>query len=376
MKLVDRYIVRQLAGPFMFFLFVFGGILWLNQALRIVDVVIENGQPGMVFVELSIYLLPRVLESVFPVAAFAAALFLTNRLYAESEYAALTAAGQSPVQFARPFIIFGIISFFLVSVLANFITPISINAFQQRQHEIRQEYLSQLIKVGEYITPKKGVTFYFGSLDDDGLLNDILIRETKDQNKQIIHTAPTGRLIDNANDTKLVLINGTLQQYDKDTRLLNVIQFDSFSYDLSQYAKNIGPRRIGADSTRTPELPWSISHAKDAEKPNAIEAQSRLVKSLFSLLMPLLGAAILFSGSFSRSGFYYRIVFAVITLLGLNTMRGATQSLVSKSPPLSFMLYAPIAVSLVITLFLIFIAVKGWNIGTLTNVLSKRRLNA
>ncbi len=376
MKLVDRYIVRQLAGPFLFFSFVFGGILWLNQALRIVDVVIENGQPGMVFVELSLYLLPRVLESVFPVAAFAASLFLTNRLYAESEYAALTAAGQTPVQFARPFIIFGIISFVLVSILANFITPISINAFQQRQHEIRQEYLSQLIKVGEYITPKKGVTFYFGSLDDDGLLNDILIRETKDQNKQIIHTAPTGRLIDNADDTKLVLINGILQQYDKDTRLLNVIQFDSFSYDLSQYAKNIGPRRIGANSTITPELPWSISHAEDAEKPNAIEAQSRLVKSLFSLLMPLLGAAILFSGSFSRSGFYYRIVFAVILLLGLNTMRGATQSLVSKSPPLSFMLYSPIAVSLVITLFLIFIAVKGWNIGTLTKLITNRRLSA
>ena len=208
MRLVDRYIVRQLVGPFIFFLCIFGGILWLNQALKIVDVVVENGQPGMVFVELSLYLLPRVMEGVIPVAVFAAALFLTNRLYAESEYAALMAAGQSPLQFARPFLIFGVISFIVVSALAHFITPISNDAFYQRQHEIRQEYLSQLIKVGEFINPKKGVTFYFGSLSDDGLIMDILIKETTSNGLQVIHTAPTGRLVDKPENAKLVLIDG------------------------------------------------------------------------------------------------------------------------------------------------------------------------
>ncbi|MBE9477241.1 MAG: LPS export ABC transporter permease LptF [Proteobacteria bacterium] len=375
MKLVDRYIVRQLAGPFLFFLFVFGGIIWLNQALRIVDVVVENGQPGMVFVELSIYLLPRVLESVFPVAAFAASLFLTNRLYAESEYAVMMAAGLSPLVFARPFIIFGAINFVLVLTLANYITPISNNAFQQRQHEIRQEYILQLVKVGEFITPQKGVTFYFGALRDDGLLEDILIREVKDPTKQMVHTAPTGRLIDNKNDTKLVLINGTFQQYDQNTRRLNVIKFDSFSYDLTQFSKNIGPRKLRANATTTPNLPWSIAHAEGADKFKAIEAQSRLVKSLFSLFMPLLGAAILFSGSFSRAGFYYRIVFAVVLLLGLNTMRGATQSFVAKSPSLSFLLYSPVAISLAIIVLLIFITVKGWDGTTLMRGWQKKQVS-
>jgi lipopolysaccharide export system permease protein len=374
-KLVDRYIVRQLAYPFLFFLFVFGGILWLNQALRIVDIVIENGQPGMVFIELSIYLLPRVLENVFAVAAFAASLYLTNRLYAESEYAALTAAGVTPVQFARPFMIFGVVLFLMVLTLTNFITPMSNNSFEKRLHDIRQEYLSQLIKVGEFITPKKGVTFYFGNIREDGLLEDILIREVKNK-KQMIHTAPTGRLIANAEDKKLVLINGSVQQYNTETELLNVIQFDSFSYDLSQFSKDIGPRRFNADTTITPLLPWSISHAESADKTSAIAAQSRVVKSLFSLLMPILGAAILFSGSFSRSGFYYRIVFAVVLLLGLNTLRGATQSLVSVSPSMGFMLYSPVAISLVITVLLIIITVKGWSGSSLIKILTKRNVSA
>lgn len=372
MKIVDRYIVRQLTGPFAFFLFVFAGILWLNQALKIVDVVIENGQPGMVFVELSIYLLPRVIESVFPVAAFASALFLTNRLYSESEYVVLMAAGQSPLEFARPFLTFGVICFTIVSLLAHFITPISNNAFQQRQHEIRQEYLSQLVKEGAFVSPKKGVTFYFGLVHDDGLLEDILIREISKQGNQVIHSAPTGRIVEADNETKLVLINGSLQQYDPKSRLLNVIQFDSFSYDLSQFAKNISKRTAGAETT-TPNLPWRIPSADSTDTNRAIDAQSRLVKALFSFVMPLLGAAILFSGNFNRTGFFYRITIAVMLLFGLNTLRGAAESYVTETPNMAFMLYSPVLLSIIIIIALVMITAKGWNQIGLARIIKQKR---
>ncbi|KAB7615821.1 LptF/LptG family permease [Amylibacter sp. SFDW26] len=373
MKLIDRYIVKQLIGPFLFFLLIFAGILWLNQALKIVDVVIENGQPGMVFIELSSYLLPRVIESVFPVAAFAAAVFLTNRLYSESEYAALTAAGQTPLQFSRPFIIFGMICFLSVSALAHYITPISNSAFQTRQYEIRQEFLSQLVKEGSFISPKKGVTFYFGKVQEDGLLKDILIRETSKDGNQTIHSAPSGRIVDNDTNAKLVLINGALQRYDPENRLLNVVQFDSLSYDLTQFAKNLGPRKKSAAETITTQLPWWIASAPAAEQSSAIEAQSRLVKALFSLIMPLLGAAVLFSGNFSRAGFFYRITFAILLLFSLNTLRGAAESFVNKTPSLSFTLYSPLALSCFITTLLIVLTIKGWNGFTLADIFKKWR---
>ncbi len=373
MTLVDRYIVRQLTGPFVFFLFIFGGILWLNQALLIINVVIENGQSGMIFLELSSYLLPRVIEGVFPVAGFAAALYLTNRLYAESEYAALMAAGMTPVQFARPFIIFGGVIFVIVSMLIHFITPFSNHAFHTRQYEIRQEYLSQLIKVGEFVSPKKGVTFYFGNMKDDGLLEDILIRETNRLGKRIIHTAPTGRLVGSGKDAKLLLNDGTLQQFDQENRLLNVVQFDSFAYDLGQFAKDLGVRHIRPDEIITPRLPWDIAHITPSKLDYAITAQFRVVKAFFTLLMPVLGAAILFSGNFSRSGFFYRIIFAIMLLMALNTLNGSAQSFVTKSPSMSFVLYLPAILSVVITLFLIQATRKGWNGHNVVRILTKRR---
>ena len=376
MKLVDQYIVRQLIGPFLFFLLVFAGILWLNQALKIVDVVVENGQPGMVFVELSSYLLPRVIESVFPVAAFASAVFLTNRLYSESEYVVLMAAGQKPIEFARPFITFGFMCFLVVSVLAHFVTPISNKAFQDRQHEIRQEFLSQLVKEGEFVSPQKGVTFYFGNVRDDGLLEDVLIREIRDRGDQIIHSAPTGRIVDGDEGAKLVLIEGALQEFDLQSRLLSVIQFDSFSYDLTQFASNIGDRNVTAAETTTPNLPWSVSNAAPENLQSALDAQSRLVKALFSLVMPILGAAILFSGNFSRAGFFYRIAFSVAVLFGLNTLRGAVESVVAKTPSLSFLLYSPVVLAVIITIILILVTTIGWNGITIASLSMKRQIKA
>jgi len=372
-KRVDRYIIKQLIGPFLFFLLIFAGILWLNQALRIVDVVIDNGQPGSIFIELSLYLLPRVVENVFPIAAFASAVFLTNRLYSESEYAALMAAGQTPLQFSRPFIIFGIICFTSVSALAHFITPISNNAFQTRQYEIRQEFLSQLVKEGTFVSPKKGITFYFGKVQEDGLLKDVLIREIASDGSQTMHSAPSGRIVDNNASAKLVLINGALQRYAPEDRLLNVIQFDSLSYDLTQFAKNLGPRDKQAEETMTHHLPWSIANAPQVDQSRAIEAQSRLIISFFSLVMPLLGAAVLFSGNFSRAGFFYRISFAVLILFSLNTLRAASENLVTNTPALSYILYSPVVLSASICAILVLLTTKGWNSLKLSDILKKRQ---
>ena len=36
---LDRYIFRQVLGPFLFFVLVFTGVIWLTQSLRVIDTV-------------------------------------------------------------------------------------------------------------------------------------------------------------------------------------------------------------------------------------------------------------------------------------------------------------------------------------------------
>jgi lipopolysaccharide export system permease protein len=108
-KRLDRYFLTRLLGPFGFFALVLTGIIWLTQALGLIDRVIAYNQSALVFLEFSSLILPRVLNIVLPMAAFSAALFAVHRLYTESELIVAMAAGQSKLALLRPFAAFGMI---------------------------------------------------------------------------------------------------------------------------------------------------------------------------------------------------------------------------------------------------------------------------
>ena len=156
MKQIDRYVLRQLVGPFLFFMVIFGGILWLNQALRIVDVIISNGQSGLVFAELSFYLLPKVLETVVPVAAFSAAIFLTNRLYGEAELVVFMGVGHGPANTTLPFFVFGLFCFVLMTILRG--VPACENSFNEVSSKYSFSCLMKLHAFSTDSTNSSGIT--------------------------------------------------------------------------------------------------------------------------------------------------------------------------------------------------------------------------
>ncbi len=80
--------------------------------------------------------------------------------------------------------------------------------------------------------------------------------------------------------------------------------------------------------------------------------------------------------NFSRSGFFYRISFAVMLLFGLNTLRGAAESYVEKIPDHAFMLYSPVLLGVSIIIALIVITAKGWNRLNIFRLISGKRAQA
>ena len=109
MRRLDTYIFRQILGPFLFFVLVFTGVIWLTQSLRVIDTVVNNGQSAKVFLEFTALLLPMVLSIVLPVALFAAVLYAINRLFTDSEVVVMLAAGLSGMSLLRAVTAFSLI---------------------------------------------------------------------------------------------------------------------------------------------------------------------------------------------------------------------------------------------------------------------------
>src|SRR3990172_12276676 len=96
MRILDRYILKELAVPFLFGIAAFTSILVVGDALlRLTKLVAEEGaafwEAGLVF----LYSLPRYLVLTFPMSTLLAVLLSLGRLSADSEMVAIRAGGYS-----------------------------------------------------------------------------------------------------------------------------------------------------------------------------------------------------------------------------------------------------------------------------------------
>ncbi|GLQ34130.1 LPS export ABC transporter permease LptF [Amylibacter marinus] len=361
LKKLDRYILGQLLGPFFFFCLVFAGILWLNQALAIVDIVIDNGQPASVFVKLSLLLFPKVMESTIPIAGFAASIFVTNKLFGESELVVMMSAGRSNHQLTKPFFTFGMICLVLMLVMVHFVNPWAKTEQLDRRDEIRRQFITQIIQPGEFISDQDRYTFFFGEKFPNGLVRDVLIEERISDTETVTHIAKQGQVVNEDGQITLVLFEGSIQRLQRGNNNLSLVQFDSLAFDLSSLGGDIPARESQISELSTPALLAHIS-GMEADLPALIRAQTllheRISITLLVLLAPALGMATLLLGGFSRSGFLPRIGLGVLLMAGINSLRGAAESWGSVDIHSWPMIYVPIIVTIGLILLLIWLGTK------------------
>ena len=151
MSRFDRYLLSQLVALFGFFALILVSVYWVNRAVGLFDRIIGDGQSALVFLEFSLLILPNVLRLVLPIAAFAAAVYVTNRLTQESELVVMQATGFSAFRLARPVLYFGAVVTMLHLVLMNLLVPLSVAMLSAREVELSENVTSRYLTQGQFI---------------------------------------------------------------------------------------------------------------------------------------------------------------------------------------------------------------------------------
>ncbi|MEA2718616.1 MAG: lipopolysaccharide export system permease protein, partial [Candidatus Eremiobacteraeota bacterium] len=112
--ILDRYLVAELGGPFLFGLSAFTLIFVATQILAIGRLVSEQHAPLWAAVEYFLWDMPAYLLLVIPMAMLLGTLLAMQRLSSESEVTAMQAGGISLSRIVAPLLIVG----FVVSLLA------------------------------------------------------------------------------------------------------------------------------------------------------------------------------------------------------------------------------------------------------------------
>lgn len=362
MSRFDRYVLSQLLLFFGFFALILVAVFWINRAVVLFDRLIGDGQSALVFLEFSALALPNLIRMVLPMAAFAAAVYVTNRLNRESELVILQATGSSPWQLARPALVFGLITALMMSILTHVLMPASVNQLAEREAEITRNMTARLLTEGTFLHPTKGVTFYIRKIDADGTLRNVFLSDRRKPGQSKVFTAAEAFLVRNDGQSSLIMVNGLAQQFSNDTRTLATTVFEDFSYDITSlvHSDDIRARNIRGISTL--ELLGDRQFLAETEKYSyeqlTEELHLRFARALICVAVALIGFSTLMLGGFSRFGVWRQVLLAFFILIFLEVLRGVVAKPVLQNADIWPLIYLPSLVGLSISMLFLHIAAR------------------
>jgi lipopolysaccharide export system permease protein len=344
----DRYILSQLLQLFGFFSLVLVAVYWVNRAVGLFDQLIGDGQSARVFLEFSILTLPNAIRLVLPVSAFAATVYVVNRLMQESELVVMQATGFSAFRLARPVLYFGLCVMAMQLVLTNVLVPASQRVLADRSAEISQNVTARFLNAGQFMHPAAGITLYIREITPTGELVDLFLADERGAGERVIHTARKAFLVRGEVAPKLVMLDGATQTLTREGARMAVTRFADFTLDLAGLVEIGKGGTVALNALPTGQLlalDAGAMAATGATAPQMLEeGHARLASPVLAVAAALLGFAALMQGSFSRFGLWRQMGLAVGLLIGVQLVWTWAGSLALRTAEAWPVLYlAPVA---------------------------------
>lgn len=350
MSRFDRYLLSQLMVLFGFFALVLVSVYWVNRAVVLFDRLIADGQTVFVFFEFTALSLPNVIKLILPIASFAAATYVTNRLMSESELTVMQATGFSPWRLARPVLTFGLIVGGMMAMLSLLLVPSSLAQLEQREREIAENATARLLTEGTFLHPDKNVTFYIRDITAEGVLKDVFLSDRSNPEQSITYTAEEAYLVKDESGPKLIMVDGLAQVHVNEDGRLFTTNFGDFTYDISAFLQHSSSQTRALERVPTLELIRSGDTVADqlGLEPGwiAAELHGRVTQILICIVGALIGFSTLLVGGYSRLGAWPQIVLAFALLVLVEALRnGVADPVRDGSSPWPLM-YLPAVIGL------------------------------
>ncbi len=280
-KLIDKYIIKEVAYPFILGVFIITVILVGNYFFQLADLIIVKEVPINLVLQLLLYRLPAVIVETFPIAVLFAAMSAVSRLNRENEITALRMGGISIYRLIIPLLVLGLLISSATFLLNENIVPW---ATHRSKNIIRQTILKEALPDPEeevFFKGPKGRLFYVKDYDQSTeSISNIMIYNIEDEDEfpEII-TAENGTIANNI----WHLEDGIIHQYDEHGRIIMESQFNNMEIKLAEGMQEIsGTQKTTSEMSRE-ELGARIKLFEES----GINVNSLLVDYHIKLAQPL-----------------------------------------------------------------------------------------
>jgi len=243
-KIINRYIFKEIAFPFIIILFVLTFVLLMGKILQIMDLIINKGVSVFLIVKIIIFLLPSFMLFTIPIALLIAILIAMGRLSADNEITALKNAGVSLLQMYYPVAIVSLITFILTIFISYFLVPHSNFATKRLIFNIAQQNASIGIKEKVFNADFKDFLIYAERIPvNQNYLEGVIVSDNRMIGEQNTILAKKAFLVSNPESmtVKLRLEEGSIHTVSSDLKHYRKIDFKSYdiNIDLSTALANL-----------------------------------------------------------------------------------------------------------------------------------------
>lgn len=218
MRILDKYIIKELLGPFVFGICAFCSVFIGSSTLfRIAQYITEYGASVWSVTKLFVYSLPAIVVLTFPMSMLLASLLAFGRLSSSSEITAMKSGGLSFFRLTLPvFIVAFIVSLFTVA-FNEIVVPRANTAYQDTlQYEIKNNMAAKSQKHLVMKDVKNGNMerlIYVREFDaETNMMRGISIQEFENDELLRMESATNAKW----NVDKWTMYDGTIYSFDKD----------------------------------------------------------------------------------------------------------------------------------------------------------------
>ncbi len=130
MRILDRYIVREIFRHAFLGLIVFTFVLFVPQLVRLMELLVRHSGSGAQIAKLLLYVFPGVLIFTIPMAVLVGVLLGLGRMSADSEIIALTALGISRQRMLVPVAVLALTGAIATGMLTLWLAPAAFRALR------------------------------------------------------------------------------------------------------------------------------------------------------------------------------------------------------------------------------------------------------
>lgn len=277
MKIIDKYTLRFLIGPFLFGTLLVVFLFLMQFLMQKLDDLVGKGLDNILILQLITLNIPWMIVLAIPMGTLFGSLMAFGNMSSHHEVTIVKASGSGLLRMMAPIIVFATVLMFALFWFNNIVLPESNHKAKTLLNDIKRKKPTFLMESGKFSSDLDGFTILSRKVDSlSGALNNVTIYDKTNTRASNIISADSGYIKFNSDYSKLIieLFDGEIHQMEyNNSKDYKVISYDK--HTIYQNVSGFSLERTEDDVFQRSNRELSIKDLKEVKKELLSAAEER-----------------------------------------------------------------------------------------------------